>query len=249
MNKEIITYGLKKILNTKTILFVNLYLFFGSFIFSNGNVDQSYFYIFAKCLTSQNYFLIFIFPPLLLLLIRCFNFFYTNHFFILRSGSRQELGKYLFFCSFLIVSCYFISLLFCIGISANIVKHTEMIGYQLGYDANDAIVLIVYILKYFLYLLLVTILSLMLLIKLKNSKMVLCIMLMIILYISLGSGVIFGSTILNVSRYINQIGFTKSITKDIIESMIFYGMIHSVLLFLFARISKNIKIVSGLEDL
>ena len=152
MNNEIVKYALKKILNTKTVLFINLYVFFGSFVFSNGNVGQNYFYIFTKCLTSQNFFLIFVFPPLLLLIIRCFNFFYTNNFLILRSGSKKELGTYLLATSIAIVIYYFISSLLCIGISANIVEHTEDMKNQLGYLANDGIVSFVYVIKYFLYL-------------------------------------------------------------------------------------------------
>ena len=249
MNNEIVKYALKKILNTKTVLFINLYVFFGSFVFSNGNVGQNYFYIFTNCLTSQNFFIIFVFTPFLLLIIRCFNFFYTNNFLILRSGSKKELGTYLLATSIAIVIYYFISSLLCIGISANIVEHTEDMKNQLGYLANDGIVSFVYEIKYFLYLLLVVMLSLLLIMKLKNTKMVLCIMLIIILYLSLGSSVIFGNTVLNISRYINQLGFTKSIGKDIIESIIFYIIIYFLLLLNFFQISKKMKIISGLDDI
>ena len=79
--------------------------------------------------------------------------------------------------------------------------------------------------------------------------MVLCIMLIIILYLSLGSSVIFGNTVLNISRYINQLGFTKSIGKDIIESIIFYIIIYFLLLLNFFQISKKMKIISGLDDI
>lgn len=247
MSNDIIMYSLKKILNTKTIMFVNLYLFFGSFVFSNGNVGQSYTYIFAKCLTSQNFLLIFVFPPLLLLIIRSFNFFYSNYFLILRCGEKRKLGNYLLINCIAITSYYFISSMLCIGISANIVEHTSIIGYQLGYSSSDIFVLIVYIFKYYLYLLLISMISLILILKLKNIKMVICLMFIIILYFSLGSSVLFGNKIFNISRYIYQIGFTKLIYKDIIESSIFYISVHTIFLLTYFNLTKKIKVVAGLD--
>lgn len=248
MSKDIIKYSLKKILNGKTVLFINLYLLFGGFVFANENSGQGYIYIFSETITNQNYFLIFLFPPLILLIMRLFNFFYANSFLVLRSENKRNLGNYLLLSSFFIVVYYFIVTLLCIGIVTNIIEHSEIIGNHLGYYATDEKVLILYVCKYFFNLLLVVLVTLLLILKLRNAKIVLCIMIFIIIYINLGSSVIFGQSILNISNYVNQLGFTMSLSKDAIESFIFYIFAHSSLIVLFYHISKNIKYISGIDD-
>lgn len=249
MNKKIIFSALRNIVNSKKNIFIILYLLLGCFLFTNANAKESYIYIFTIAIMRQNFILIFLFPPLLILFIQCFNYFYNNKYLTIRSETRKNMFKYTVFTGLLLTLYYYIVVILCMGIMTNIIMHTsELYTYYFGYDVYDFYILILQLIKLLLLLVVMFFLTMILIYKLKNIKMVICGVYIILMILFLGNSLMYNFDFFDISGFINNFRYTRVFSKNVIESLIFYAIIISSLSLIAKRIGVNFKNISGTND-
>lgn len=144
-----------KIISSKKEYYILLiYMIFGCFFITSSFEGESYLNILLAVVSNKIFLVIFFYPSFIYLWHLVTNYMNNDSLSLLRAKNRKNyvflMLKQLFFATILVYFQYIIIQLICV----NITEHTDFtITYNLGYNVNDFIVLLVCFLRTFLNLL------------------------------------------------------------------------------------------------